>query len=339
MLDLRRSLVNVWTGQGLAPRALRATLSPFSVLYRAASAARGMLYDRRLLPVYQSSVPVISVGNLTVGGTGKTPMAAWLAGEMRDRGCTPAIVLRGYGVDEPLVHKRLNESVEVVVCRDRVRGIREAIACGADTVILDDGFQHRRAARDLDVLLISADGWTGGVRALPAGPWREPLSAAKRASLIIITRKTAGAEKVEALRRAIAAAAPSVREAVARLSLGDIYSTATGSSMPLKALEDSSVLAIAAVANPESFFEQLRAAGARVTPREFPDHHGFTKREVAALAKNAETVDFTLCTLKDAVKLEALWPAESASLWYVSQRVTIEEGMAHIDELLDRVCA
>jgi tetraacyldisaccharide 4''-kinase len=337
VLDLRRSLVGIWTGAGLASRAARAALTPFSALYRAAAAGRGLLYDRRILPTYQSSVPVISVGNLTVGGTGKTPISAWLATEILERGRAPAVVLRGYGEDEPLVHKRLNPSAEVVVCRDKVRGVREAIACGADVVVLDDAFQHRRAARDLDILLLSADGWTGDARLLPAGPWREPLKAARRSSLIIITRKTAPDEKIDALRRAISAAAPSVPQAVAALRLGDLYSTTTGHSMPVSALSGSSVLAIAAVANPESFYEQLRGAGANVNPRAFPDHHNFSAREAAALAKDAEAVDFAVCTLKDAVKLEALWPAEGGSLWYVSQRVTIEEGRTQLEDLLDRV--
>lgn len=297
-----------------------------------------MLYDRRVLPVYQSSIPVVSVGNLTVGGTGKTPISAWIAREILERGRIPAVVLRGYGEDEPLVHKRLNEEVEVVICRDRVRGIREAIACGADVVVLDDGFQHRRAARDLDVLLVSADGWRGRATLLPAGPWRETLKSAKRASIVIITCKTAGAGKVDALKRALASVAPSVPQAVARLRLGDLHSTTTGQAMPLSALRDAKVLAIAAIANPESFFDQLSAAGAVVIPRPYPDHHPFDGREASRLAADAEAADFVLCTLKDAVKLGSLWPPQAGSLWYVSQRVGIEDGASILDGMLDRIC-
>ncbi len=297
-----------------------------------------MLYDRRVLRVYQSSIPVVSVGNLTVGGTGKTPISAWIAREIFERGRIPAIVLRGYGNDEPLVHKRLNEEVEVVICRDRVRGIREAVACGADVVVLDDGFQHRRAARDLDILLVSADGWRGEATLLPAGPWREPLRSARRASLIVITCKTAGAGKVDALKRALASAAPSVPQAVARLRLGDLHSTATGQTMPLTALADAKVLAIAAIANPESFFDQLTAVKANVIPRAYPDHHPFSVREAANLAADSEAADFVVCTLKDAVKLGPLWPTQTGSLWYVSQRVGIENGGATIDGMLDRIC-
>lgn len=335
---MKRSLTRIWTARSAGAKTARAALAPLMLLYRGAAAVRGFLYDRRILSVYRSSIPVVSVGNLTVGGTGKTPIAAWVAGEIRDRGRVPAIVLRGYGEDEPLVHARLNRGVEVVVCRDRVRGIREAVACGADLVVLDDAYQHRRAARDLDILLISADSWRGDATLLPSGPWREPLSAARRASLIIVTRKTAGSGKVNALRRALSNAAPAVPQAVASLRLGEVYSTTTGQAMPVTALSETKVLAVAAIANPESFFEQLASAGATVIPRAFPDHHSFTAREARSLAVAGEAADFVVCTLKDAVKLESLWPPQGGSLWYVSQRVSIDEGASRLDEMLDRVC-
>lgn len=338
MADVKRRLVSVWTSDSGAAKAARALLSPFSMAYRGAAAIRGFLYDRRIMPVYHSSIPIISVGNLTVGGTGKTPIAAWIAAAVLERGRVPAIVLRGYGEDEPLVHKTLNPEVEVVICTDRVRGIREAIACGADVVVLDDAFQHRRAARDLDILLISADGWRGEAKLLPQGPWREPLSSARRASFVILTAKTSGPGKIDTLRRAVAAVAPAVPQAVVRLKLGELQSTTTGQSMPLAAISDAKVLAIAAIANPESFFDQLSAAGAEVIPRPFPDHHPFSAREAANLAASGDSADFVVCTLKDAVKLGSLWPPRSGSLWYVSQRVVVEEGGTRLDEVLDGVC-
>jgi tetraacyldisaccharide 4'-kinase len=336
--DIKRRLVSVWTSDTAAAKSARALLSPFRIIYHGVSAIRGFLYDRRLLPVYRSSIPVISVGNLTVGGTGKTPIAAWIAAALRERGKNPAVVLRGYGEDEPLVHKTLNPEVEVVICKDRMRGIREAIACGADVVVLDDAFQHRRAARDLDILLISADGWRGDVKLLPQGPWREPLAAARRASLVIVTAKVAGQGKIETARRAVAAVAPTVPQAVVRLKLGELQSTTTGQVMPLAALSDAKVLAIAAVANPETFFEQLTSAGADVIPRAYPDHYAFNARDAADLALASESSDFVVCTLKDAVKLGPLWPPRSGSLWYVSQRVIVEEGSSHLERVFDEIC-
>jgi tetraacyldisaccharide 4'-kinase len=274
---------------------------------------------------------------LSVGGTGKTPVAAWFARRFQENGLAPAIVLRGYGGDEVIVHERLNGGIPVIAAVDRVRGIRDAIAQGVDVVVLDDAFQHRRARRDADVLLVSADAWTGKPRLLPAGPWREPLRAARRASLVIITRKTADRSAVEDVKRALANAAPQVPVAVVYLGPGDLKSTATGQTLPLHALNGADLTAIAAIAHPASFFKQLTELGAIVRPFSFPDHHAFTRAEARNLAAEAGNSDFVVCTLKDAVKLESLWPAEAGSLWYVSQRLRIEDGQDNIDRLLDKL--
>jgi tetraacyldisaccharide 4'-kinase len=303
--------------------------------YRGAVAMRSWLYDAGLFPAENFSVGVVSVGNLSVGGTGKTPVAAWIARRLTEKGIKPGIVLRGYGGDETLVHERLNAHVPVIAASNRPRGIREAIAQGADVVILDDAFQHRRAGRDADVLLVDADSWSGAPRLLPAGPWREPLRSARRASLIIITRKTADRATVEAARRAVESAAPRVPIAVVHLAPGELRSTATGQSLPLHALRGADLTAIAAIARPESFFRQLTELGAVVRPHSFADHHAFTRKEARYLAAQASSSDFVVCTLKDAVKLESMWPAEAGSLWYVSQRLKIEDGQANIDRMLD----
>ena len=335
MADGRRLLEEVWTGRGRRARAVRALLAPVEALYRAVVTARGKLYDWRVFRSQDFSVPVLSIGNLSVGGTGKTPVAAWFARALLARSVKPGIVLRGYGGDETIVHQRLNESVPVVAAADRVRGIREAIAQGVDVVVLDDAFQHRRASRDVDIVLVNADAWSGAPRLLPAGPWREPLRSARRANLVIITRKMAERSTVEDVRRALANAAPQVPVAVAHLAPGDLRSTATGQTLPLHVLAGADLTAIAAIAHPDSFFRQLTELGAVVRPHSFRDHHAFTLREARDLASSASNSDFVVCTLKDAVKLESLWPAEAGSLWYVSQRLRIEDGEEHIERLLD----
>jgi tetraacyldisaccharide 4'-kinase len=325
----------VWTGRGKRARAARAALAPAEALYGAAIVLRGKLYDWGILRTTQFSVPVLSVGNLSVGGTGKTPVAAWFARRFTEKGAAPAVVLRGYGSDEIVVHQRLNEGIPVVAAADRVRGIRRAIAEGVDVVVLDDAFQHRRAGRNADVLLVNADAWLGKPRLLPAGPWREPLRSARRATLVIITRKTADRSAVADVRRALANAAPRVPVVTAHLAPGDLRSTATGQTLPLHALRGADLTAIAAIAQPDAFFKQLTELGAVVRPFSFPDHHAFTRAEARDLAAAAGKSDFVVCTLKDAVKLESLWPAEAGSLWYVSQRLRIEDGQEHIDRLLD----
>jgi len=339
MVDRRRLLESVWTGRGRRARIVRALLAPAEALYRVVVAARGKLYDVGIFHAEDFSVPVLSIGNLSVGGTGKTPVAAWFASRLAAKGVKPGIVLRGYGGDETIVHQRLNAGVPVIAAVDRVRGIREAIAQGVDVVVLDDAFQHRRAARDADVVLVNADAWSGSPRMLPAGPWREPLRSATRASLVIITRKVASRSTVEDVRRAMANAAPRVPVATAHLAPGDLRSTATGQRLPLHVLQGADLTAIAAIAHPESFFKQLTDLGAVVRPHSFSDHHAFTRREARELATLATASDFVVCTLKDAVKLESLWPAEAGSLWYVSQRLKIEDGHEHIERLLDDLVA
>jgi tetraacyldisaccharide 4'-kinase len=335
--DRRRVIEAIWTGRGKRARTARALLAPAEALYRAVVVTRGKLYDWGVFRAKRFSVPVLSVGNLSVGGTGKTPVAAWLARRFAEMGSVPAIVLRGYGGDEILVHERLNEGIPVIAATDRVRGIREAIAEGVDVVVLDDAFQHRRARRDADIVLVSADAWTGKPRLLPAGPWREPLRAARRATLVIITRKTADASAVENVRRALSNAASHVPVAVAYLAPDELRSTTTGQTLPLHALRGSDLTAIAAIAQPDSFFKQLTELGAVVRPFAFPDHYAFNRADARRLAAESESSDFVVCTLKDAVKLETLWPAEAGSLWYVSQRLRIEDGQEHIDRLLDNL--
>jgi tetraacyldisaccharide 4'-kinase len=333
--DNRRLLERVWTGRGRRARIARALLAPAEMLYSGVIKARGMLFDSGVFRAENFSVPILSIGNLSVGGTGKTPVAAWFARRLSERGVRPGIVLRGYGGDEAIVHQRLNEAVPVIVEPDRIRGIREAIAYGVGAVVLDDAFQHRRAARDADVVLVNADAWTGSTRLLPAGPWREPLRSARRANLLIITRKTADRSTVEDVRRSLAIAAPRVPVATAHLAPGELRSTATGQTLPLYVVQGADLTAIAAIAHPEAFFKQLTELGAVVRPHSFPDHHAFTAEEARDLALRASESDFVVCTLKDAVKLESLWPAEAGSLWYVSQRLRIEDGEEHIEHLLD----
>ena len=335
MADRRRAIEEIWSARTRRARVLRALLKPAEVVYRIAITTRGKFYDWGIFPAEDFSVPVLSVGNLTVGGTGKTPVTAWFARLLLDRGVTPAIVLRGYGGDETIVHQRLNAGIPVIASPDRRRGIREAIAGGVGAVVLDDAFQHRRANRDADVVLINADAWTGRPRLLPAGPWREPLRSARRATLIVVTRKIADRSTVEDVRRALAYAAPRVPVAAVQLVPAALTSTTTGQTLPLHALHGADLTAIAAIAHPNAFFKQLTELGAIVRPLSFPDHHAFTAEEARSLAAQASNSDFVVCTLKDAVKLESLWPAEAGSLWYVSQRLRIEDGQEHIDRLIE----
>jgi tetraacyldisaccharide 4'-kinase len=333
-----RELENIWTGDSLGQQAARAALLPFEAIFRGVVAARGAMYDRGILPVEKSSIPAISIGNLTVGGTGKTPVAAWIASILNAAGKDPAIVLRGYGGDESIVHKTLNPDVPVFVSADRAQGISMAARSGAGSVVLDDAFQHRRAARDIDIVLISADDWTSSHRLLPAGPYREPLSALRRASAVIITRKTASENKVAEVEREVRRIAPTVIVAVIRLEIDELVLWSDREKrFDLRVLDGKSVLAVAGVGNPDAFFDQLEQKGARVTRRSFPDHHSYGSAETERLRDAASGYDYVVCTLKDAVKLGPQWPADTVPLWYVSLSVIVESGGAAIDEIISRL--
>ena len=321
---------------GWAPIA-RAALAPASLLYRAATKARNVLYDRGTLSIVTPDVPTISIGNLSVGGTGKTPVAAWMVSALKARGGRPAIVMRGYGADEPRVHQLINDDVPVIVNPDRAAGVREAVSAGADVVVLDDAFQHRRLSRLEDVVLVSADQWREPIRLLPAGPWREMPSALSRASLVMITRKAMDGPQAESLLARLAPLTRTGRGAVASLELGDLVNVVTGEARPLSDMRGTRVLAAAGIGDPDSFAEQLRGAGAHAELRSFPDHHVYDLPDIERLARDARAFDHAVCTLKDAVKLGPRWPREAPPLWYVSLRCGIEVGVADVTAMLDRV--
>jgi len=345
-VELARLAERVWFGDDAAAGVARGALAPLELLFRAGVTARGALYDRGLSRTHPLPLPALSVGNLTVGGTGKTPVAAWLARELRARGARPALVLRGVGDDETRVHALLNPDVPVIVAADRVAGAHEARARGADVVVLDDAFQHRRAARTVDLVLLAAERGVERARLLPAGPYREGLDALARATAVVVTRKSASREQAEAVARAVAARVPAVGQALVHLApdalrawTGDAGADVEPPREPVAALAGARVLAVSGIGDPRAFEAQLRAAGAVVDPAAFADHHAYTPADVDALAARARAVDRVVCTLKDAVKLGPLWPRGAPTLWYVSQRVTVERGERVLEDSLGRLLA
>jgi tetraacyldisaccharide 4'-kinase len=331
------ALDELWFGESLAARAARATLWPASALFGAVVRARAAMYDRGLVPVHVPVLPVLSIGNVSVGGTGKTPVAAWAAARLRAAGAHPALLLRGYGGDEPVVHAKLNPDVPVLANADRVAGVREARARGADCVVLDDAFQHRRLARVADWVLVAAERGTAAERLLPAGPAREPASALRRADVVLVTRKSATRDAAEDLAARIARDA-GVETAICHLALDSLVDALTEASHPLERLRGARLLAVAAIGAPASFFAQLRAAGAaELRTVTFRDHHAFDSSDVARLLANATRADAVVCTLKDAVKLVPLWPHGAMPLWYVSLHARIERAERVLDASLERI--
>lgn len=325
-----------WESTTRASRLLRSALMPASWLYGAVVAARNRAYDTGLLSSHDLGLPTVSVGNLTVGGTGKTPIASWLAGRIAEHGGRPAILLRGYGGDEVLVHRILAPNVIVEPGADRVASARRARSAGATVCVLDDGFQHRRVRRDADLVLVSADRHRP-VRLLPAGPWREPMTALRRATHVVITRKRTTPMHAREVLAYVARMAPEASVSMINLAADRIVRWDRGDRVATDSLAGEVLLAISAIGDPRSFESQLRAFSGRVASRPFPDHHAFSQREVGELAHEATGARYTICTLKDAVKLGPMWPASAPPLWYLSQRVAVETGEDALEELARRL--
>jgi tetraacyldisaccharide 4'-kinase len=319
-------LERIWFDESLPARSARLVLAPPSWLYSSIVRMRGALFDRQVLHVHQAAVPVLSIGNLSVGGTGKTPLAAWAAERLRAAGAKPAVLLRGYGGDEPLVHAMLNPDVPVIADPDRVAGAQQALAAGADCAILDDGFQHRRLARIADWVLVSAEQPPEPARLLPAGPWREPTSSLRRATVVIVTRKSASLETASAVAARLGARY-GVDCAIVHLTPSDVVDARERRSIGLQRLRGASVLLVAAIGAPAAFAAQVGDLGvAQCETLTFRDHHRFTEPDVSRIVQASARFDAVVCTLKDAVKLTPLWPRAAPPLWYVSQRAEVERG-------------
>lgn len=301
----------LWWDRGPFARLSRAALLPFGFGYRAAVIGRAWAYRRGWLATRRLPLPAVAVGNLTVGGTGKTPVAAWIAARFAAQGIRPGVLLRGHGRDEHLVHQRLVPGAVVVPNPDRIAGGRQAQAAGAAILVLDDAFQRLDVACDLNVALLAAEQAAASLWPLPAGPWREGLAALRRASFIVITRRRASDNEAAEVARRVARRWGGIPVAVARLRLGHLEGMITGRPAPLATLAGRRVVAAAGVADPGSFAAQLDAHGADVELWGYPDHHAYAPRDVARLVGATGEVEHVVVTEKDAVKLRTSWPADA----------------------------
>jgi len=308
-----------WAGDlGARGVVLSAVCAPLSWAWGGASALAGRRSAARSERV--EGVAVVSVGNLAVGGTGKTPLTAWMAERLLDSGARPAVVVGGAGRDEAMLLARRLPVLPVVVDRDRVSGAERARAAGADVVILDDGFQHRRLERDLDVVLLAAEDELPGAL-LPCGPYREPAAALVRANVVLVTRRTATAERAASLAEGAAAYAPGRVLGVVQLGVGswtDVTGRAAGPP-------EGDVLAACGVARPEAFRASVRrAVGRDVELVAFGDHHTYTAADAERLATRAKGRTIVISE-KDAVKLRHLVGTD-AGFRVLGERVVWDHG-------------
>jgi tetraacyldisaccharide 4'-kinase len=331
---VEQRLTELWYRE--RPRA--SLLQPLAWVYRLALELRRRAYASGWAQTHTAGRPVVVVGNLTVGGTGKTPLTIWLARELTALGLKVGVVSRGYGAptgrrprfvdvqaqwrevgDEPLIIAR-RTGCPTVVGRDRVAAARALVARGVELIVADDGLQHLPLARDCEIVVIDGARGFGNGRVLPAGPLREPLARLREVDAVVVNGAVAHASLLQPLPGGAPLSMTLAATVAVRLD-------ALEAARPLESFRGQRVHAVAGIGNPARFFAGLRVHGMEVLEHAFPDHHPF----------NAAELQFgdelpVLMTEKDAVKCTAF---ANPRLWYVPVAAQLPAPEAR--ELLRRV--
>jgi tetraacyldisaccharide 4'-kinase len=329
-VSIDSTLQRIWYERGPVQRIASYLLSPLALLFAAVSLTRRALYRVGIFKSRRVSRPVIVVGNVTVGGTGKTPFVIWLARHLQTRGVRVAIVTRGYGgnaqnwpqdvtadsdanvVGDEAVVLAMGSNAIVVAGPDRVADAQRAIERGAEIIICDDGLQHYRLQRDAEIVLFDAERGAGNGMYLPAGPLREGMRRLRRVQLVIEHLRS----KKPAVRKL------GVEALLVSSKLGKARSLASTEQRPLAAFAGQPVHAIAGIGNPEAFFTALRGMGLLADARALPDH---ARLSSADLAFNDNWP--VLMTEKDAVKCRAF---ADARCWSVELAMSIDDAQSRV---------
>lgn len=318
----------------LARGALRMAEFPYTLAMR----LRNRDYDSGRRPSFAASVPVISVGNLTLGGTGKTPLVEWIARYFRQQQVRVAIVSRGYGAadgagnDESLELQERLPDVPLVQNPDRVAGAATAVEeLDCQLIVLDDGFQHRRLRRDLDIVLLDALEPFGFSHVFPRGTLREPIAGLARATVVVLSR----ADMIDTSQRA------TIRSRVQALAPAAVWAEAIhaprqlrgqSGTAPLASLAGQKIAAFCGIGNPAGFRHTLASCQLEVAAwREFPDHHAYCREDVEQLARWADAAGAAavVCTHKDLVKLQVDRLGQRP-LWALEIGLSLTEGEADL---------
>ena len=294
----------LWRGDaGLLGAVVSVLLLPLEWAWRYAVWQRNRHFERTAT-VSAEGLRVISVGNLAVGGTGKTPIASWIVRALEARGWRPALLHGGYGMDEPMLHQRWTPDVPVIVERDRVVGAHEALLQGARVAVLDDGFQHRRIDRDVDLVVLAVEDRFPGPL-LPRGPYREPVHALERADAILLSRRTAtetDAQTLAARVRDLIPGTPVV--GCVHLVPGGWRPLVGSGAEPVSSEGVDAGLVLTAVGRPDAVRRDVsESLGQDVELRAHADHHQFSEADVLEARRRAGSRAIVV-TEKDAVKLE-----------------------------------
>jgi len=332
---------------GLVATLGRTGLSAIEIPYESLIRLRNYGYDHSILTVKKASAPVISVGNLTLGGTGKTPLVAWLAHWFAQHNKKPAIISRGYKAktgqlsDEAAELKILLPTVPHYANKQRIIVAREAVAKGSDVLLLDDGFQHRQISRDLNLVTIDATDPFGCNRLFPRGLLREPLWGLKRADALVLTRtdqvsiKTRNEIQEQCFQFVGSHDKPWIEteHRPSNLRLVD------GTTQPLKTLQDKRILSLSAIGNPAAFHRTLTTLGHEpVATLTFPDHHTYTTDDIHRISEKTESVgaEIIVTTLKDLVKLP-LASVRNRPLCALEIGIQFQTGLQDLEYLLNKI--
>lgn len=325
---------------------LRAVLRFISVFYRLAVALRNLLYDISIKRQTKVSAAVVSIGNITTGGTGKTPLVGWLCNYFTRQNIKTAVLTRGYKkkhdiADEPAMLAKAVPDAAIIVNPDRTAGAKKAInEYNAKLLVMDDGFQHRKLARDVNIVAIDATKPFGNGRILPAGLLREPIKSVKRADAVIITRANQNSpEKIEEIKKRISEIKPEI-----------IFATAVHKPMyiklikdqhlPLSELADRKIFAFCGIGNPGAFFQTLSDMSLNIVgTKVYNDHHRYTTDDIAAIYEDAryKQAEFVLTTHKDWIKT-ALLSVDKFQIPFASLMVELEfvDGQEKIIALINK---
>jgi len=311
---------------------VRKLLAPAAGLYSLAVRLRATAYSRGWLRVRELNHPVVCVGNLTVGGSGKTPLVAAITQLLVSRGFKPGILTRGYGRqsgarlialvpgrqhdpdprevgDEPALLARALPGVPIVICADRYRGGRFAGQhFGVNIHLMDDGFQHFALRRDIDIVAVDVTRPFFEDTLLPAGRLREPVSGLRRAHLVVLTR--VACEDTSPLEKRLLAVNSNLRIFRSQTALQGFLKVPSGKILPAETLPVGPVVAFCGIGNPQAFFDDLRRWRSNVLfTRKFPDHHHYTKNDLTGLSRDAIQSGATalVTTEKDLLNLPRNW--------------------------------
>lgn len=324
------NIENYWYHDKLHP--LLFPLLPLSFVFRFLSGIRRLCYRLGIKKSYQFSQPLIVVGNITTGGTGKTPFVLWLVNYLKAQGKNPGIALRGVGgrkkyspvrvtpasspfeMGDEAVLLAKNTYCPVVACIDRVAAVKQLLDIGCDIIVCDDGLQHYRLNRSLEIAIIDGDRYFGNGLPLPAGPLREPLSRLRQVDFIMVNQHEALPLPDSHNRVNNLPTLPMHQQMINFVSVQH-----PEQEVDLTTFANQKVHAVAGIGNPKRFFQMLKRLNIDIIPHVFPDHHAYQPQDLAF----PDTLDI-LMTEKDAIKCQAL--PLNKRLWYLRIKIEVSDG-------------